>query len=54
MCYARAYIDCVYQQGRYDEHRVARHGSATDTPFIDTREHYTKRFGIESSYRLAN
>ena len=51
------FIDCVYQQGRYDEHGVARHGYAADAPFIDTprdaREHYSKRFGIESSYRLA-
>ncbi len=32
-----------------------RHGYAADAPFIDTprdaREHYSKRFGIESSYR---
>ena len=52
------FIDCVYQQGRYDEHGVARHGYAVDAPFIDTprdaRKHYSKRFGIESSYRLAN
>ncbi|MFC4987537.1 ISH3 family transposase [Saliphagus infecundisoli] len=51
------FIDCVYQRGRYDEHGVARHGYAADAPFIDTpreaREHYSKRFGIESSYRLA-
>jgi hypothetical protein len=51
------FIDCVYQQGRYDEHGVARHGYAADAPFIDTprdaREHYSKRFGIEASYRLA-
>jgi len=51
------YIDCVYQQGRYDEHGVARHGYAADAPFIETprdaRQHYRKRFGIESSYRLA-
>jgi hypothetical protein len=51
------FIDCVYQQGRYDEHGVARHGYAADAPFIDTprdaREHYNKCFGIESSYRLA-
>ena len=37
---------------------MARHGYAADAPFIDTprdaREHYSKRFGIESSYRLAN
>jgi IS4 transposase len=36
---------------------VARHGYAADAPFIDTprdaRHHYSKRFGIESSYRLA-
>ena len=51
------FIDCVCQQGRYDEHGVARHGYAADAPFIDTprdaREHYGKRFGIEPSYRLA-
>ncbi|TKX40249.1 MULTISPECIES: ISH3 family transposase [unclassified Halorubrum] len=51
------FIDCVYQQGRYDEHGVARHGYAADAPFIDTsrdaREHYSERFGIESNYRLA-
>jgi len=51
------YIDCVYQQGRYDENGVARHGYAADAPFIETprdaREYYRKRFGIESSYRLA-
>lgn len=51
------YIDCTYQQGRYDEEGVARHGYAVDAPFIDTprqaRHHYSKRFGIESSYRLS-
>ena len=51
------FIDCVYQRGRYDENGVARHGYAADAPFIDTprdaRHHYSKRFGIESSYRLA-
>lgn len=51
------YIDCTYQQGRYDEHGVARHGYAADAPFIETprqaREHYRKRFGIEASYRVA-
>jgi hypothetical protein len=51
------FIDCVYQRGRYDEYGVARHGYAADAPFIDTprdaRTHYSKRFGIESSYRLA-
>ena len=30
------YIDCTYQNGRYDEHGVARHGYAADAPFIDT------------------
>jgi hypothetical protein len=52
------FIDCVYQQGRYDEHGVARQRRSRDAPFIDTprdaREPYSKRFGIESSYRLAN
>ena len=51
------FIDCVYQRGRYDEHGVARHGYAVDAPFITTprgaRYHYSKRFGIEASYRLA-
>jgi len=51
------YIDCTYQNGRYDEHRVARHGYAADAPFIDNpreaRYHYAKRFGIEASYRLS-
>ena len=50
------FIDATYQQGRYDEHGVARHGYAADAPFIDTaqqaRYHYAKRFGIEASYRL--
>jgi len=36
---------------------VARHGYAADAPFIETprdaRYHYSKRFGIESSYRLS-
>ncbi len=38
---------------RYDEYGVARHGYAVDAPFIDPlqdREHYRKRFSIESSY----
>jgi hypothetical protein len=52
------FIDCVYQQGGYDEHGVARHGCAADAPCIDTprdaQEYYSKRFGIESSYRLVN
>ena len=51
------YIDCTYQNGRYDEHGVARHGYAADAPFIqtprDARYHYAKRFGIEASYRLS-
>ncbi len=51
------YIDCTYQNGRYDEHGVARHGYAADAPFIETprdaRYHYAKRFGIETSYRLS-
>ena len=51
------FIDCVYQQERYDENGMARQGYAADAPFIDTprdaRHHYSKRFGIESSYRLA-
>ncbi len=51
------YIDCTYQNGRYDEHGVARHGYAADAPFIETprdaRYHYAKRFGIEASYRLS-
>jgi len=50
------YIDCTYQNGRYDDHGVARHGYAADAPFIDSprdaRYHYAKRFGIEASYRL--
>jgi hypothetical protein len=50
-------IDCTYYQGRYDEHGVARHGYAVDAPFIDTprqaRQHYSKRFGIEATYRLS-
>jgi len=51
------YIDCTYQNGRYDDHGVARHGYAADAPFIDSprdaRYHYAKRFGIEASYRLS-
>ncbi|MBS3761501.1 MAG: ISH3 family transposase [Halodesulfurarchaeum sp.] len=50
-------IDCSYQMGRYDEHGVARHGYAVDAPFIETprqaRRHYSKRFGIEATYRLS-
>ena len=50
-------IDCTYKQGRYDEEGVARHGYAVDAPFIDTprqaRAHYSKRFGIEATYRLS-
>ena len=51
------FIDCTYQQGRYDEHGVARHGYAAEADFIETprqaRYHYDKRFGIEASYRLS-
>jgi len=40
------YIDCTYQNGRYDDHGVARHGYAADAPFIDSprdaRYHYAK------------
>jgi len=50
-------IDCTYQNGRYGDHGVARHGYAADAPFIDTprqaRFHYSKRFGIEATYRLS-
>ena len=50
-------IDCTYKQGRYDEEGVARHGYAVDAPFIDTprqaQSHYSKRFGIEATYRLS-
>jgi len=46
----------VPKMGKYDENGVARHGYAADAPFIDSprdaRYHYSKRFGIESSYRL--
>jgi hypothetical protein len=46
------YIDCTYQNGRYNEHGVARHGYTVDAPFIDTprqaRENYSKRFGLVS------
>ena len=44
------FIDCVYQQGRYDEHGVARHGSPTtttpnqrDSPSVAFRELPTHR-----------
>jgi len=51
------FIGCVYQQGRCDEYGVARQRRSRDAPFIhtprDAREHYSKRFGIEASYRLA-
>lgn len=51
------FIGCVYQRGRYNEHGVSRHGYAADVLFIDrplnVRTHYSKCFGIESSYRLA-
>ena len=51
------YIDCTYQQGKYDEEGVARHGYAVDVPFIEplhqARKYYSRRFGIESTYRLS-
>ncbi len=47
-------IDCTYQNGRYNEHGVVRHGYAADAPFIETprvaQYNYAKRFGIEASY----
>jgi len=50
-------IDCTYKQGRYGEEGVARRGYAVDAPFIDTprqgRRHYSKRFGMEATYRLS-
>jgi len=50
-------IDCTYKNGRYGENGVARHGYAVDAPFItepsQARSHYSKRFGIEASYRLS-
>jgi IS4 transposase len=50
------YIDCTYQNGRYEEHGVARQRRSRDAPFIDSprnaRYHYAKRLGIEASYRL--
>ncbi|WP_254532715.1 ISH3 family transposase [Natrinema gelatinilyticum] len=49
-------IDCTCKNGRYGEHGVARHGYAVDAPFVNeprqARSHYSKRFGIEASYRL--
>ena len=51
------YIDCTYQNGRYDKHGGARQRRSRDAPFIETprqaRSHYRKRFGIELSYRLS-
>jgi len=51
------FIDCTYQQGKYDEEGVAHYGYAVDAPFIGTpcqaRTHYSRRFGIESSYWLS-
>ena len=51
------YIDCAYQQGKYDEEGVARHGYAVHAPFIETpcqaKKYYSRRFGIESTYRLS-
>jgi len=47
----------MYLNGRYDDHGMACHGYAADAPFIETprqaRYHYSKRFSIESSYRLS-
>jgi IS4 transposase len=51
------YIDCTYQNRRYNEHGVARHGYVASAAFIDSprdaRYHYAKRFGIEASHRLS-
>lgn len=51
------FIDYVYQRGQYDEHGMVRHGYAVNAPLTTTpreaRHHYSKRFGIEASYRLA-
>jgi hypothetical protein len=41
----QVYTNCTHQNERYDEHDVARHGYAIDTP-RQTRPHYSKRFGI--------
>ena len=50
-------IGCTYQQEKYDEEGVARHGYAVDAPFIEplhqARKYYSRRFGIESTYRLS-
>lgn len=52
------FIGATYQQGRYGEHDVARHGCAVDAPFIDTprqaRYHYSKRFGMRPRIDWAN
>jgi hypothetical protein len=51
------YIGCTYINGRYDENNVPCHGYGGDAPFIETpgqaQDHYSKHFGIESSYRLS-
>ena len=51
------YIDCTYQQGKYDEEDVACHGYAVDAPLIaiprQTWKYYSRRFGIELTYRLS-
>ncbi len=50
------YTNCTYLNGKYNKNGVARHGYIADAPFIesprDARYHYSKRFDIESSYRL--
>lgn len=44
------------KDGEDEIREVMRHGYAADAPFIDTPDqaqyHYSKRFGIESAYRL--
>ena len=47
-------INCTYQQCRYGEHDLARHGYATEAVFIDTRYHYsncvsTPQRGVDDS-----
>lgn len=50
------YIDCTYQNGRYDENGAASYGYAAEAAFIETsrnaRYQYAKRIGIEASHRL--
>ncbi len=51
------YIDCTYQQGKYDEEGAACHGYAVDAPLIatprQTWKYYSRRFRIELTYRLS-